>query len=174
MEQLSDNSYTKGLFRIWGNFWGIVTLIAFIYISYESYDFISHPRMSIPDPNQDVGFGYILAAISIGLFIVTLANFSIIPFAGLPTAGALFWVICFGLTTWHWFHEEHNPAHYIWKGAVFGIGTVIPILLVVRSILHAKNEGRDPEEAAEDTIAQLSSKSWWHYLMYKNTRRQHR
>lgn len=170
----STNNPANLAFRLWGIFWGIVTLIATIYIGYESLDFIFHPDMTIQDPSQDVMFGYILAVLAVGFLVVTLANFSIIPWAGLPTAGYTFLAICLGLTTWHWFIEAHSTASYLWKAAIFCIGTVFPGLLVFRSMLHAKHDGRDPVAAAEDTIAQLSSRTWWQYLMYKNTRRQRR
>ena len=161
----------RNFFRAWDYVWAVVTGLATLYLVIKGYDFAFHPRMTIPDPSHDIGFGHYLLAFASIFFLTTLANLRIIPFPGLTVFLSCAAILLLGFTVHKAFWGSGFVMFFSWINIVVWSGAMLIHLLYLRQGIQAVRNNRDPEEAIDDTAAFLFSRSVWQHLMYKNTRR---
>jgi hypothetical protein len=158
---------------VWDWSWAAITAMISVFLIYWGVDFVYHPRAKIPDPSKDIVFGFLLLGLSLVFIFSTLANLRRIPFTGMQAFVAGLILILLTLHIYALFWGTGSLKFVAWFVLiVVYVPAIINGLLVLHSFIQAAaRNGENPSDAAEDTLALLSSKSWWHYLMYKNTRR---
>ncbi|TCV85822.1 hypothetical protein [Sulfurirhabdus autotrophica] len=59
-------------------FFGLIYLAVVCYLLYWAFDFIDHPRLTIPDPQQDSQFGWLLTYFAAAFLMAYIAEIGVI------------------------------------------------------------------------------------------------
>lgn len=152
------------------SFWSLFNLSIVVFLGYWAVSFVFFPRQDIPDPLQDVQFGYMLALTTPIFFLTWLAAIKVLRVSALGTFIASFLMAIFGFLIYGAMQGRviFIVSLIIWTLALLMLG--LSIALRIRNIRN----GADPEEEADDFIDAFWSKDMYEYRTLQELRCQNR
>lgn len=168
--KISELQYLVGKPTRLHSFWSLFNFSVVVYLSYCAIDFIFFPRQNIPDPLQDVHFGYMLAFITPIFLLTWLATIEVLRVSAPGVFITSFLITIIGILIYGAMQGRvfSIMALIVWAIALLMLG--LSFALRIRNVRN----GADPEEEAEDFFDSFWSKDMYEYRTLQELRRQNR